>query len=338
VNPVEIAGEADMATLAPEQTAGSTPQVSVIMPMLNAKPFLKESIGSVLAQSFRDFEFIIVDNGSIDGSKEYAESFSDPRIRVLSEPQLGAANAINTGIGASRAELLALMDADDVSVRDRLAIQVAYMREHPDTVLLGTRFSFIIGDKLVPVAPPLAHHPEIRRALLQGIAVFANGATMFRSVAAKKVGGHSLNGPAHDFDFFLRMSEIGTVHNLPATLYYYRLHEGASTAVRNTFMRQQQMFAVACAMARDAGIPEPAFADFRREWSIRPRLEKIADRAWEVSHELYRSAIIKRADGRLVSAGLNAICSVILNPRKAIWRIKRQLNNVDNQFHLRKSW
>jgi glycosyltransferase involved in cell wall biosynthesis len=308
------------------------------MPVLNARPFLQESIGSVLSQSFRHFELIIVDNGSTDGSKEYAQSFSDGRIRVLTEPQRGTARAINTGIAASRADLLALMDADDVSVRDRLSIQVAYMRAHPDIVLLGTRFSFIIGNKLVPVAPPLAHHQQIRRALLQGIAVFANGATMFRTVAARKVGGHSLNGPAHDFDFFLRMSEIGTVHNLPATLYYYRLHEGASTAVRNTFMRQQQMFAVACAVARDAGIPEPAFADFRREWSIRPRLDKIADRAWEVSHQLYRNAIIKRADGRLVSAGVDAICSVVLNPRKAIWRIKRQLGNVDNQFHLGNSW
>jgi len=103
-------------------------------------------------------------------------------------------------------------------------------------------------------------------------------------------------------------------------------------------MRQQQMFAVACAIARDAGIPEPAFADFRREWSIPPRLDKIADRAWEVSHQLYRNAIIKRADGRLVSAGLDAICSVVLNPRKAIWRIKRQLGNVDNQIRLGNSW
>src|ERR1700686_794636 len=102
-----------MPIKASEQSNGSGPQVSVIMPMLNARAFLEDSIGSILSQSFRQFEFIIVDNGSTDGSREYAESLSDTRIRILTEPQLGAAHAINTGIAASRAYMLAIMDADD---------------------------------------------------------------------------------------------------------------------------------------------------------------------------------------------------------------------------------
>jgi glycosyltransferase involved in cell wall biosynthesis len=317
-----------MTTETPEQSNCSQPQVSVIMPMLNARPFLEESIGSVLSQSFREFELIIVDNFSTDGSKEYAESVPDPRIRVLTESQPGTAYAINTGIAASRADLLALMDADDVSPRNRLKIQVAYMREHPDTVLLGGRFVFLVGTTLVSVAPPLMDLRQIRKALLKGNAVFANGTTMFRADAAKKVGGHCLNGPAHDFDFFLRMSEVGVVHNLPVILQQYRLHEGASTAVRNAFMREQKMFAVACAIARDAGVPEPALADFRREWSVRPRWVKLADRARDVSQHLYRYAIIQRASGKFFSPGVAVLCSAMLNPSQAIWRIKRSIQQL----------
>ena len=307
----------------------SVPQVSVIMPMLNARPFLDESIGSILSQSLHDFELIIVDNGSTDGSKEYAESFADSRIRITSEPQPGAAHAINAGIALSKADILAIMDADDISDPDRLSIQHAYMREHPDTVLLGTRFTFLIGRQQVQAAPPLMDHHLIRKALLDGLVPFSQGSTMFRALPAKAVGGHSLNGPAHDFDFFLRMSEIGIVHNLATPLYQYRLHNTASTVFSTDIITEHKTFSVACARARAAGNPEPDFADFHRQWRIRPRLARVADRARDISARIYRNAILQRASGKLVSPGLGVVCSALLNPRAAMWRIKRQLGSVN---------
>jgi glycosyltransferase involved in cell wall biosynthesis len=329
---------ADMASKAAEQPDGPTPLLSVIMPMLNARPFLDDSINSILSQTFRAFELIIVDNGSSDGSKVYAESFSDPRIRVLVEARTGAAFAINAGIAVSRADLIAIMDADDISAPDRLSIQCAYMRDHPDTVLLGTRFSFLVGQQVVPAAPPLIHHRQIRRALLQGSAVISEGSTMFRAAAAKAVGGHKLNGPAHDFDFFLRMSEIGIVHNLPTALYYYRLHAASSTMCSTAIITEHKMFAVACAIARGAGVPEPVFADFRREWQIRPRLIKLADRARDMSSRIYKNAIIQRAGGKLVSSGLGVVCSALLNPRVAIWHIRRRLSSFSIPTHAADRW
>jgi glycosyltransferase involved in cell wall biosynthesis len=316
------------------QPNGSKPKVSVIMPVLNARAFLGDSIQSILAQSLSQFELIVVDNGSTDGSREFAQSFSDPRVRVLVEPQRGAAHATNVGIAASRADLLAIMDADDVSLQDRLKIQATFMDEHPDCVLLGTRFSFLVGKNLVSVAPPIMRHRQIRKALLQGHAVFANGSTMFRAAPARMIGGHCLNGPAHDFDFFLRMSEIGMVHNLPNTLYYYRLHDGASTAKRDSFLREQTMFSVACAMARAAGLSEPPITEFRREWSRRSRGARITDQAREVSLRLYRDGVIQRANRKLVSAGLALMASAVLNPRKVIYRVKRQLSGAEDQIHL----
>jgi glycosyltransferase involved in cell wall biosynthesis len=313
----------------------SVPKVSVIMPMLNARAFLEGSISSILCQSLADFELIVVDNGSTDGSKEYAQSIRDPRIRVISEPQRGTAHATNAGIGLSRADLVAVMDADDVSAPDRLRVQLAYMQTHPECVLLGTRFSFLVGTIIVPVAPPLMYHAEIRKALLGGNAAFSNGSTMFRAAAAKRVGGHRLNGPGHDFDFFLRMSEVGIVHNLHETLYYYRLHGGASTAAPNPLMREQIMFSIACAAARATGLPERTFADFRREWSIRSLREKLTDRAADVSSALYRGGVIQRANRKVVFAALAVIGSAVLNPRKVVYRFRRQWASLDSQLNLK---
>ena len=308
---------------------GSNPEISVIMPMFNARPFLEKSIGSILSQSFPHFELIIVDNGSTDGSKQYAESLPDPRIRVISEPVQGTSHAVNAGMAASRADILAFMDADDVSSPDRFSIQFAYLRDHPETVLLGTRFTFLLGEQLVPVPPQLMHHRQIRSALLQGIPVVATGSCMLRASAARRVGGQRLSGPAHDLDFFLRMSEVGTVHNLPDALYHYRLHDSSSTTLSTAIITEHKMFAAACAMARDAGIPEPAFSDFHRAWCSRPPLRKLGDRARELSARIYRKAIIQRGNGKLVSPALGVVCSALLNPRVAIVRIRRQLSSLN---------
>jgi len=313
----------------------SLPKISVIMPMLNAREFLPGAISSILRQSFTETELIIVDNGSTDGSVEYAQSLSDPRVRVITESRRGTAHATNAGIALSRAEMLALMDADDLSARDRLKIQFAYMQAHPECVLLGTRFSFLVGTAVVPVAPPFMYHAEIRKALIAGNAAFSNGSTMFRASAAKKIGGHRLNGPGHDFDFFLRMSEVGVVHNLHETLYYYRLHEGASTAAPNPLMREQIMYAIACADAREAGIPECPFEQFRREWSIRSRRERFIDRAAEISSALYRGGVIQRANRKIVTATLAVIGSAVLNPSKVAYRFRRQWASLDHRLHLR---
>ncbi|MDP9052698.1 MAG: glycosyltransferase [Acidobacteriota bacterium] len=296
------------------------------MPVLNARPFLSESIGSILSQSFRNFELIVVDNGSTDGSMEFAASLPDPRIRVISEARPGTAHAINAGIAASTAPMLAVLDADDIAAPERLFLQYSFMRENPDTILLGAGFSFIIGKEIVPVAPPLVRHSEIRQSLLQGFAPISAGSSMFRAAEAKSIGGHCLNGPAHDVDFFLRMSEIGKCRNLPVTLHYYRMHSGSSTASTTAIITEHKMFAVACAIARAEGVPEPIFADFHETWRKRPLLIKLRDRARDLSGKAYRRAILQRASGKRFSSGLGFLCSAALNPGAAIWRIKRQLS------------
>ena len=303
----------------------SIPLVSVIMPMYNALPFVKEAIGSVLGQSFRDFELLIVDNGSTDGSLEYAQSLPDQRVRILSERQRGAGRALTAGIYAGRGEFLAVMDADDIAHTDRLRTEVEFLQANPDIVLVGTRFAFLVGSTIVSVPPQPREQHEIKRALLQRRTVICNPSTMFRATEAKAVGGHRLPGPGHDVDFFLRMSEIGKVANLPTVLHYYRLHGGSTSIVKMREVNCYIAFSVACAKARANGREEPNYDSFKIQWRHRSMFAKFSELADCRSLELYRAAVVLRAKNQFFSGAVAAACAACLSPSRTSWHLKRKL-------------
>ncbi len=120
-------------------------KVSVVMPTYNtAVPVLKAAVDSILNQSFRDFEFIIVDDHSTDGSEAYLSSLSDPRIRLLRNmEQLGVTKSLNVGLRAAKGRYIARMDSDDISLPERFEKQVAFMESHPDAIACGTGYENI---------------------------------------------------------------------------------------------------------------------------------------------------------------------------------------------------
>jgi glycosyltransferase involved in cell wall biosynthesis len=122
-------------------TTPAAPPLSVVMPVYNALPYLHESIASILAQTFADFEFVILDDGSTDGTaaalREWARR--DPRIRLVTSPRnLGLAGSSNLVVAHATAPLIARMDGDDVAHPERLERQLAVMRAHPDASLVAT--------------------------------------------------------------------------------------------------------------------------------------------------------------------------------------------------------
>src|SRR5207245_2818112 len=120
------------------------PEVSILMPVLNGGAFLRTAIESVLAQTLHDFELVIVDDGSTDGSRELAESFGDPRIVVIrNERRAGLAAALNVGLTRAAGEFAAGLDADDVAHPTRLRQQVDFLKRHPTVGIVGTRARLI---------------------------------------------------------------------------------------------------------------------------------------------------------------------------------------------------
>jgi glycosyltransferase involved in cell wall biosynthesis len=203
------------------------PLVSVLMPVFNAARYLDEALSSISSQTFRDFEFVAVDDGSKDDSTRILEKFAsrDTRMRLFVRGNLGVIATRNELLGAARGELVAWMDSDDVSLPNRLERQIEAFRRDPALVCLGSAAQCIDpeGNFLnVERYPP--QHDEILREQQKGGAM-RFPTTMMRRAFALRVGG--FREPfriGEDFDLLLRLSEIGKMANLQDTLYLYRQH------------------------------------------------------------------------------------------------------------------
>jgi hypothetical protein len=220
------------------------------------------------------------------------------------------------------------MDSDDVAHPDRLKIQAEYMDAHPDVVLLGAGFRFLVGAAIVSPPRQPQDHDQIRRAILDGRPAMHNPSTMFRKDAAFAIGGHHFPGPGADCDFFLRMSDVGKLHNLPDVLQFYRLHDQMTTVVRVLEVNRILAYGVACAKARVEGRSEPSVAEFDKEWSQRSFLPKARARADCRASALYRRAIRLRAEGKWLRAAVVTAPAALLSPNRTLWHIKRQLRLV----------
>ncbi len=218
------------------------PAVSVLMPVFDAERFLAVAIESVLAQSFTDFELLVVDDGSTDRSLEIARSFPDARIRILeSKRNRGQTAALNRGLAAARAALVARQDADDRSHPERLARQVSHFAAQRDLALLGSR-----GVQIDESGAPLAQMDvptdaaSIRWQMCFDNA-FIHSAVMFRKcVVWEELGGYDERVAfCQDFELWSRVAQQHTVGNLGERLVEWRCHDRSmSSRMRETALRE----------------------------------------------------------------------------------------------------
>lgn len=205
------------------------PRVTVLMPVYNAAPFIREAIESILNQSFRPFEFLIIDDGSTDESAAIVSSYPDPRIRFIrNEENLGITPTLNKGIALASCELIARMDADDISHPQRLQKQFGYMKRNPECALLSTWARVISGDK------KFIRLERYRSNFYYYNLTFEcwmyHPTIMFRKSAAQEVGMYS-TPYAEDYDFFWKMSTRFQIGNLAEALLDYRVSSTSLHAV-----------------------------------------------------------------------------------------------------------
>ena len=216
------------------------PLVSVIMPAYNADRYVDEAVESVLAQTFGDFEFLIVDDGSTDRSRAILEGYAarDRRISLVSRPNTGYLVALNEMVDRAEGEFLARMDADDVCRPDRFERQVRHLHAHPDCVAVGSAVEIIDpdGDALGVWNRDVLSHEQIDSAHLatRRGAVICHPSAMMRAAAVRALGGYRPEyDTAEDFDLFLRMAERGRLANLEEPLLKYRMHPASVCHTRS---------------------------------------------------------------------------------------------------------
>jgi GT2 family glycosyltransferase len=236
------------------------PTVSVLTVTRNVERFLPECIESILAQTFTDFEFVIVDFGSSDNSKSIISHYAatDSRIKFHIIPGCGLAEARNAGCFLAQGRYIAIMDADDVSVPNRLRWGVEFMEKHPEVGVVGGAVEWInsAGQPLM-----IAHHPsgdqELQSALLTH-SVLWQPTVLIRGDAFALVGGYrNVFAQAEDYDLWLRIAERFQIANLEQVVLRYRIHPHQVSLRKRTQQTLGILAAQASASARRHGKPDP---------------------------------------------------------------------------------
>jgi len=200
------------------------PAITVLMPVFNGAKHLREAIDSILAQTERDFEFLIIDDGSTDNTAEILSSYSDPRIRRLQNPvNLGLVASLNIGISQARGTYLARMDADDISLPDRFKHQLTFL-EQEQADIVGCHFEIMdaAGNFVQTVEVPLT--ADSFTACLANTVPFAHGSVMLRlAFLQRHLLSYDPNPCAEDYDLWVRMYAYGAkMINVPLLLFRYR--------------------------------------------------------------------------------------------------------------------
>lgn len=215
-----------------------TPQISVIMPFYNAGRYLTAAAESILAQTHRDFEFILLDDGSTDDSRPIAEGFAkrDSRVRLISRANAGFTKSLNECLALARGEFIARMDGDDVSLPHRFEYQTAFLEKHRDCVLIGTQVMLIDADgaELCPMSGLSLQHDAIDHALIHRGWPIVHPSVIMRADAVRAVGGYNNQYlRAQDHDLFLKLAERGQLANHQRILFKYRKHFDAAGSARS---------------------------------------------------------------------------------------------------------
>jgi glycosyltransferase involved in cell wall biosynthesis len=211
------------------------PLVSIIMPVFNPGNGLEEAIKSILDQTYRNFELVIVrENRSQDNLTTILQRFNDNRVFLINnDRKLGLANSLNEGIKASRGELIARMDADDVAHPTRIEKQVEALERMPDVGVLGTHVDFTGNNPTYDYNEMLPERPSLIRWQMHFQNALAHPTVMMRRWVWDRLGGYNAETePCEDYDLWLRAMRFTDIVNLPEHLITYRMNEYSVSSVR----------------------------------------------------------------------------------------------------------
>ena len=237
------------------------PRVSVVLPVFNAERYVAAAVGSILGQTLGDFELIVIDDGSTDATPAILADLAarDRRVRLVSRGHRGVVHSLNEGLREARAAYLAIMNADDVALPERLARQAAFLDAHPAVAAVGSQSRVMLADGAPGPVTRLPQSPAALRAIEMQASPLSNPTVMMRRNAALEIGGYrpQFSPAAEDYDLWLRLGERHDLANLPDVLLFYRLHPGQLTGQSYEAVAIAALVAQAAARARRAGLADP---------------------------------------------------------------------------------
>jgi glycosyltransferase involved in cell wall biosynthesis len=312
------------------------PTISVLMPVYNQEKYVAETIESVLSQTFMDYEFLIVDDGSKDGSADIIKAYAakDSRIKAFYEKNSGKCNATNFLLSEAKGEWSALIDADDLMLPERLEKQLNYHKAHP-TVEATSCHCFTIDEKGKPmgvqVFPGLTNEEEVEKVRKEnGLVMCAFTGMMISTALFKKIGGlRSQFWPSEDFEVSNRIVESGAkLVILQEFLMKYRLHTSSITQTNPFNMFLMDAYVRRCISDRRQGRAELTLQEFKKIREKDSAWIKFKRRWLEYSKIYHRRATFAFHSKRFVNFSWLILISSILSPS---YVYKTLFNRVKNR-------
>jgi glycosyltransferase involved in cell wall biosynthesis len=311
------------------------------MPTYNAKAFLEEAITSVLRQTWTDFELIVIDDGSTDGSLALAESLAktDSRIKVFKQANAGTAPTLNRGIELASSEWVFIMHSDDLMHANRLERQLAFLHDHPELAVASSLVRHIDkeGRVIGQDNSTLFTHEEVNKKVQQTDLIgFNHPAVALRKSVVQSVGGYRQQfWPAEDIDLWNRLVEHG--HKIlvqPEILLDYRIHGKSASISRAHLIRKKVRWLKDSMLRRRRNEPEltwEQFLAFHRKSSF---LQRTNEARRDFARIFYKAAVGHFADKRYLQTVGNATLAILLRPgvilseviTKSKWRLKANKN------------
>ena len=231
----------------------AVPRVSVLLPVRDGMPWLPSAVASILEQSCRDFELIVLEDGSTDDTPRFLRTVRDPRMRVVTCGGVGIAHALNLGLATARADIIARQDADDESRPERLARQLSVLDSCPDIDLVATTADYIdaggaaVDDEWVQTVrwqQDVAATPDDIARLMVLTCCVTHGSIAARARVLRAAGGYRPEMvPAEDYDLWLKLLPNHRFLKLPERLYRHRLHDAQSGARRRALQTHKSILA-----------------------------------------------------------------------------------------------
>ncbi len=309
-------------------------KVSVVMSVYNGEDFLAEAIESVLSQTYRDFEFIIADDGSTDSTPQILEKYQalDQRIIIDSHENIGLANSLNRAIEKAIGEWIARIDGDDIMLSSRLEEQIKFIEANPKVDVVATWVYHIDENskifKLLDFPKDLATWEDNQRYFKENKGVgIIHPSVMYRKSSFLKTGGYRNVNPSQDTDLWFRMQEQGlmfAVMHKPLTK--YRVSQNSIVISQNLRQRYNYQWIVHNMLRRRQGLPEISREEFMRQLLSNPFGKNFKIHQEVLSRHFSKKAILALSRKNNVSLIFYACLLFAVNPIKTFKKFLRQIN------------
>lgn len=290
------------------------PLVSVVMAAYNSEKYIRQAIESILHQTYRKFEFIILDDGSTDNTSTILAEYADPRLRIFRHDNMGPAASWNKGIDKAKGEYIARQDADDISLPTRFEKQLNFLQSRPDIAMLGTSFEVIddVG-KTMYTFNAYTHPDDLKLAIVLGNQ-FGHGSMMLRRLVFDRIGKYiPARSGADDYELWIRVLHELKAANLKEPLYRWRTHSMSIGRTQNA--KHQETLRV---------LTDKEFNYFRnhlRDYTL-PAPHPFSTNLTPTAYLRARSELLQTLASRLTASGLRRyavpllLLAIIHSPNK----------------------